>query len=158
MVPIWGRNNSFPLQVLPQGDSLAIAEGLEGGKLQVRILPLTGGGEGQIVNDSGRVFVGSSPDWSLVAYRVPNGAVQNLGLLNRKDAFNGTMVIGYYKGKPVFIEPMLSKAMLMAKRSFDLPIPDVPGLEGEKPTRFRAEYNAADQSYRFSFSGFSPAT
>jgi len=78
--------------------------------------------------------------------------------MERKDAFNGSMVVGYYKGKPIFIEPMISKAMLMEKKSFDLPIPDVPGLAGTHATKFHAEYDAPQQAYRFTFSGFTPAT
>jgi hypothetical protein len=76
----------------------------------------------------------------------------------QKDAFNGSMVIGYYKGKPIFIEPMLSKAMLMKKQAFDLPIPDVPGLTGPHPTRFHADFDATAQAYRFTFSSFTRAT
>ena len=74
--------------------------------------------------------------------------------IDRQDAFTGSMVIGYYQGKPIFIEPMLSKVMLMERKSFDLPIPDVPGLSSAHPTKFRAEYNATQQAYRFTFSGF----
>lgn len=70
--------------------------------------------------------------------------------------FQGDMVIGYIKGKPIFIEPMLSKGMLLKKRSFDLPIPTIPGI-GAHPTKFHAEWDAAKQSYRFAFSGFSTA-
>lgn len=77
--------------------------------------------------------------------------------IERKDAFDGTMVIGYYKGRPIFIEPMVAKATLMKRASFDLPIPEVPGLSGPHPTRFHAEYDAAKQSYRFTFSAFAPA-
>jgi hypothetical protein len=78
--------------------------------------------------------------------------------IERKDAFTGSMVIGYYQGKPIFIEPMVSKAMLMEKKSFDLPIPDVPGLTGAHPTKFHAEYDATQQAYRFTFSAFTSAT
>jgi hypothetical protein len=78
--------------------------------------------------------------------------------VERKDAFSGTMVIGYYKGKPIFIEPMIAKAMLMKKESFDLPIPDIPGLSGAHPTKFHADFDAAKQAYKFSFSAFTPAT
>jgi hypothetical protein len=78
--------------------------------------------------------------------------------IERKDAMSGTMVIGYYKGRPIFIEPMVAKATLMKKASFDLPIPKVPGLVGPHPTRFHAEYDAAQQAYRFVFSAFVPAT
>jgi hypothetical protein len=78
--------------------------------------------------------------------------------IERKDAFRGSMVIGYYKGKPIFIEPMISKAMLMRKQSFDLAIPDVPGLAGAHATKFHAEYDATQEAYRFIFSAFTPAT
>jgi hypothetical protein len=47
--------------------------------------------------------------------------------------------------------------MLLKKESFDLPIPDVPGLAGAHPTKFHAEYDKAQQAYRFTFSAFTPA-
>lgn len=96
---------------------------------------------------------------ALVGLCVPTMGMHSLLTteLERTDAFSGTMVIGYYRGKPIFIEPMVSKAMLLEKRSFDLPIPDVPGLTGPRPTRFRAEYDAGHQVYRFTFSGFGSA-
>jgi hypothetical protein len=68
--------------------------------------------------------------------------------------FNGTMVIGYYKGKPIFIEPMLSKTMLMEKKSFNLVIPTIPGLTTVYPRKFRAEYDSTANAYHFTFSGF----
>ncbi len=77
--------------------------------------------------------------------------------IDGKVAFHGSMVVGYYHAKPIFIEPMLTKAMLMEKKSFDLPIPAVPGLVGAHPTKFHAEYDAAQQAYRFTFSAFAPA-
>jgi hypothetical protein len=43
--------------------------------------------------------------------------------LKTTEPFRGTMVVGYWKGKPIFIEPMISKAMLLEKKSFELPIP-----------------------------------
>jgi hypothetical protein len=68
--------------------------------------------------------------------------------------FTGTMVIGYFKGKPIFIEPMLPKTMLMEKKSFDLPIPAIPGLAGPYPRKFRAVYDSTANAYHFTFSGF----
>lgn len=68
--------------------------------------------------------------------------------------FDGTMIIGYYKGKPVFVEPMLSRAMLMKKQSFDLPVPTIPGMTGVYPRTFHAVYDTDQQAYRFAFSGF----
>lgn len=69
--------------------------------------------------------------------------------------FRGTMIVGYYAGTPIFEEPMISRAMLLERQSFDLPIPEVPGLSGPHPTTFHAEYDAASDAYRFVLSGFS---
>jgi len=68
--------------------------------------------------------------------------------------FRGSMVLGYYRGNPIFVEPMLTKAMLLEKKSFDMPIPDIPGHAGEYPRQFRAQYDSTAQSYRFTFSRF----
>jgi hypothetical protein len=76
----------------------------------------------------------------------------------RTDAFDGTMVIGYYKGEPIFLEPMISRAMLLRRQSFDLPVPVVPGFTKASPTHFHAEYTAASDAYRFVLSGFRPAS
>ncbi len=95
---------------------------------------------------------------TLVGVCVPNMGMHSLPIseMERKDTFTGDMVIGYYQGKPIFIEPMLTKAMLMEKKSFDLTIPTVPGLGGNYPRAFHAEYDEKQQSYRFIFSGFAP--
>jgi hypothetical protein len=68
--------------------------------------------------------------------------------------FRGSMVIGYYQAKPIFIEPMISKAMLEEKQSFSFPIPAIPGLSGSHPTTFQGEYDAQQGVYSFTFSGF----
>ena len=74
--------------------------------------------------------------------------------LEAKEVFRGTMVIGYWKTKPIFIEPMISKAMLLEKKSFELPVPTVPGMTGPHPTSFRADFDEQAQAYRFTWSGF----
>jgi hypothetical protein len=76
--------------------------------------------------------------------------------LESTDAFRGSMVIGYYHGTPIFIEPMLTRALLLEKRSFDLPIPSIPGMAGRYPRAFHAEYDAQQQLYHFVFSDFAP--
>ncbi len=75
--------------------------------------------------------------------------------LEGDEIFDGTMVIGYYRGSPILFEPMIARDMLTRRQSFDLPMPDVAGLpEGVRyPRRFRAEYDAANDAYRFIFSG-----
>lgn len=71
--------------------------------------------------------------------------------------FRGTMVVGYTKGQPIFVEPMLTKAMLLERASFDLPMPMVPGMTPAAPRSFRAEYDAQASAYRFTFAGFGAA-
>ena len=96
---------------------------------------------------------------SLIGLCVPQMGMHSIlaSEIDRKDAFSGTMVIGYYKGRPIFIEPMIAKATLMKKESFDLPIPEIPGMTGAHPTRFHAGWDAATNAYKFAFSGFTPA-
>jgi hypothetical protein len=71
--------------------------------------------------------------------------------------FTGTMVFGYYAQRPIFYEPMISRAMLQERRSFTLPVPpegDLPkGVQ--YPTKFEAVYDSTTPAYRFVFSGFS---
>lgn len=70
--------------------------------------------------------------------------------------FRGAMVLGHYAGKPIFFEPMISKAMLLEKQGFTLPLPTPPGVPAgvRFPTKFVAEYDAALLGYRFVFSEF----
>jgi hypothetical protein len=76
--------------------------------------------------------------------------------LESTETFRGSMVIGFYHGRPIFIEPMLSRSILMEKRSFDLPIPGIPGMTGTYPRTFQAEFDSQQQAYHFVFSDFSP--
>ncbi len=74
--------------------------------------------------------------------------------LESTETFRGTMVVGWYQGKPIFVEPMVTQAMLMERQPFDLAIPAIPGMEGNRPRAFRAEYDTTQQAYRFVFSDF----
>jgi len=79
--------------------------------------------------------------------------------LNRPDPIQKTMVVGYYHGQSIFVEPMIARTSLMERRSFDLQVPDAPGRPAgvRHPTRFRADYDSTAQAYRFVFSGFTKA-
>lgn len=78
--------------------------------------------------------------------------------LESTQPFQGSLVIGYYHAKPIFLEPMLTKAKLLEQTSFDLPVPEIPGLTGPHPTKFSAVYDSASQAWRFSWSGFSASS
>ncbi len=67
-------------------------------------------------------------------------------------AWGGSMMVGYYSGKPIFIEPMITKAMLMKRVSFSLPIPEIePTPNVRYPENFEAIYDAKTDSYDFKF-------
>jgi len=76
--------------------------------------------------------------------------------LESTDTFRGSIVVGYYHGKPIFVEPMVTRALLMERRSFDLPIPTIPGMTGAYPRAFSAKYDEQEQAYHFTFSDFAP--
>ncbi|CAN5636424.1 hypothetical protein BH23GEM3_BH23GEM3_02700 [soil metagenome] len=93
----------------------------------------------------------------LVGLCVPEMGMHTLlaSELQSDQIFDGTMVIGFYHGSPIFFEPMIARDMLMRRQSFELPMPAVSGLPAgvRYPQRFRAEYDAAGAAYRFIFSG-----
>jgi hypothetical protein len=93
---------------------------------------------------------------TLVGVCVPQMGMHSLlsAELQSQTTFRGSMVIGYYHGKPIFIEPMISRAMLLEKRSFDLPIPVIPGMAGPYPRVFHGAYDAQQNAYHFAFSDF----
>ncbi len=94
---------------------------------------------------------------TLVGLCVPQMGMHALASseLESKETFRSSMVVGYSRAAPIFIEPMVTKAMLLEKKSFDLAVPSIPGLTGAHPTKFRADYDATKQEYRMTFSAFS---
>jgi len=72
------------------------------------------------------------------------------------ELFDATMMLGYYRGEPIFFEPMVSRELLLAKSDFELAVPAVTGLPAgvRYPRRLEAKYDAASQAYRLVFTGF----
>ena len=93
---------------------------------------------------------------TLVGICVPQMGMHSLlsSELESATPFRGSMVLGYYATKPIFVEPMVTQAMLMEEKSFTLPIPAIPGATGNYPRSFRADYDSTQKSYRFVFSEF----
>ncbi len=96
---------------------------------------------------------------TLVGVCVPEMGMHSLETTQMESdtPFDGTMVVGYYRGENIFIEPMIAKEFLLRRTSFDMPVPAIPGLQGPHPTQFRADYDAEADAYRFVFSSFSAA-
>ncbi len=92
----------------------------------------------------------------LVGTCVPEMGMHSLPAseLSSTEIFNGTMVVGYYRGEPIFVEPMVSRAKLLERASFELAVPAVEGLPAgvRYPGSFAATYDAESDAYRFTFS------
>jgi hypothetical protein len=75
--------------------------------------------------------------------------------MNADGPFGATMVIGYYEGKPIFIEPMVSRERLLQRTSFALDVPAIDVPKGVRyPRHFAAKYDAANERYDLILSGF----
>jgi hypothetical protein len=70
--------------------------------------------------------------------------------------FSKTMILGYYGGDFIFVEPMITREQLLKKEDFSLPItlPSVTGHLSNFPTMFRAMFDAPSQSYRLALTDF----
>lgn len=92
---------------------------------------------------------------------VENGAcVPDMGMhaapatdFNPQVPWKGSLLTGYYGGKPIFVEPMLTTALLREKHSFSLPVPrDIePAAHVRYPKRFRAVFLPKIQAYDLTF-------
>jgi hypothetical protein len=70
--------------------------------------------------------------------------------------FEKTMIVGFYHKLPIFVEPMITKATLMGRKTFSIDLPAVPGTSPAEhyPTKFTAVYDSTAQAYKFTFSDF----
>ncbi len=76
--------------------------------------------------------------------------------VTQTEEFDASMMLGYYGGRPIFFEPMVSRDLLLRRADFGLPVPSLAGTPSgvHYPTEFRAEYHSAGDQYRLIFSGF----
>lgn len=70
--------------------------------------------------------------------------------------FDKTMIAVYYGGQLGAIEPMVTRATLLKKQSFSLPVPALPavGKATRFPTKFEAVFDKAANAYQLTFSNF----
>lgn len=75
--------------------------------------------------------------------------------LDQTQPFGASMIVGYYRGDVIFVEPMIARAKLLAAESFTVAVPSVPsvGANVAWPSHFEAVYDESTQSYRFTYSG-----
>jgi hypothetical protein len=131
------------------------------------------------INDLNTIDCADStkPSQLPAAYELPDVAIPGMGTLvglcvpqmgmhallgselRSPTTFQKTMIVGYYRAKPIFLEPMITSASLLERHSFRMDIPAVPDVAtGTRyPTTFRADYDSTTQAYKFVFSGFTAA-
>lgn len=70
-----------------------------------------------------------------------------------KTPWKGSLLVGYYDGKAIFFEPMITTALMLQKHSFSLPVPpDIqPAAHVRYPKTFRAVYLPKSKAYDFTF-------
>jgi hypothetical protein len=67
--------------------------------------------------------------------------------------WEASLLIGYYSGQPMFIEPMVTRAFLLRKQSFSLTIPEIAQSPHVRyPKRFDAVYVPKSKTYDLTFS------
>ncbi len=92
---------------------------------------------------------------TLVGICVPGMGMHSLpgAQLHSAALFEKTMVVGYYHQQPIFMEPMITRATLLQRRTFPLDVPSVPGQPASvrSPATFEARYDSTAQAYQFTF-------
>ncbi|MBI5833494.1 MAG: hypothetical protein HZB16_14440 [Armatimonadetes bacterium] len=106
-----------------------------------------------------RVPAGYSNADSVQAYQaqiVPQMGFHSLLLADLGKPFTATMVLGYYGGSLIFIEPMITQEHLLMRQSFtmDVAVPPVFGRSTLYPTRFVATYDPGADAYQMLFDSF----
>jgi hypothetical protein len=95
---------------------------------------------------------------TLVGLCVPKMGMHSLlaSEANGSSLFQHDIIIGYDHQHPIFVEPMISKATLMAQQTFSDEVPTVPnGQAGvHYPTHFEATWDSTAKAYKFTFTGF----
>lgn len=67
--------------------------------------------------------------------------------------FEASILLGYYAGDLVFLEPMISRARLLERVNFDLPVPQLPGSSARAhwPLSMGARFDERTQAWRLAF-------
>jgi hypothetical protein len=116
----------------------------------------------------------SKPAQLPAGYALPDIAIPGLGELvglcvpgmgmhamlaedvDRTEPFGASMIMGYYEGNAIFVEPMIARSKLLKAEGFTMRVPRVTTAAASVrwPSRFEAVYDKSTLAYRFTFSGF----
>ncbi len=72
--------------------------------------------------------------------------------------FTATFIYGYYKGRLLFVEPMVTRAFLLSKPSMTSAVkrPERYSYPGDYPSLYRVRYDAAARTYIVEIDGLEP--
>lgn len=73
--------------------------------------------------------------------------------------FSASLIMGYWAGNVVFIEPMITKSLLLKKETFAMTIPKPASAGGETtlyPTHMTASFDGENERYTFEFDQLEP--
>lgn len=95
-------------------------------------------------------------------YGAPELCVNAMGMhswpqADKGSTWKGSIIMGFWATKVSFIEPMIPKATLLEKKTFELPINKPASTGGAHtlyPRRLTAKYDEAGASYSFEFDQF----
>lgn len=67
--------------------------------------------------------------------------------------FKQTMIVGYYHAKPIFLEPMITRATLDGGQDFTLDVPAISGWPADvhPPQSFSATYDSTAHAWKFAW-------
>ncbi|MGD8698903.1 MAG: hypothetical protein PVJ43_06415 [Gemmatimonadales bacterium] len=76
--------------------------------------------------------------------------------VDRTEPFDASMIVGYYGGNVIFLEPMIAREKLLKAEGFSMQVPKVTTAAANVrwPSSFEAVYDESTRAYRFTFSGF----
>jgi hypothetical protein len=72
--------------------------------------------------------------------------------VDQTEPFGASMLVGYYEGDLIYLEPMIAREKLLAAEGFTIEVPAVTTAANVRwPSRFDAVYDESSQTYRFTF-------
>jgi Hypothetical protein TTHB210 len=94
---------------------------------------------------------------TLVGLCVPHMGMHSMpsAELDQTDPFDASMIVGYYGGSLLFVEPMIARTKLAASQTFSMAMPPAPPdtpATVRWPSQFQAVYDAGAKLYRLTFS------
>lgn len=113
-----------------------------------------------VVSDQGLVPIGYKVIPDTVVPKMGVHAMDPSGPEFHGKPFTATFIYGYYKGRMVFVEPMVTRAFLQSKPDITVPVktPDHYSSSGYYPSRYRVYYDGGRKAYLVELAGLKHST